>query len=79
MAQVLRRLQERIGFTPSDVDDLIVGCGAGSGDHASDIARLAALDAGWGAGAPPGVTLNRYCGSGQQAVNFAAQAIAVPR
>src|SRR4051794_34260391 len=76
MAQVLRALQDRVGFDASEVNDLIVGCGAGSGDHASDIARLSALDAGWGADAPPGVTLNRYCGSGQQAVNFAAQAVA---
>src|SRR4051812_7344812 len=76
MAQVLRALQDRVGFDVGDVGDLIVGCGAGSGDHASDIARLSALDAGWGPDAPPGVTLNRYCGSGQQAVNSAAQAIA---
>jgi acetyl-CoA C-acetyltransferase len=75
MAQVLCALQARAGFNVGDVGDLIVGCGAGSGDHASDIARLSALDAGWGSNAPPGVTLNRYCGSGQQALNFAAQAV----
>ena len=51
-----------------------MGCGAGSGDHAMDIARMAALDAGWSLDAP-GVTLNRFCGSGQQAVNFAAMGI----
>jgi len=51
-----------------------MGCGAGSGDHSMDIARMAALDAGWSLDAP-GVTLNRFCGSGQQAVNFAAAGI----
>jgi acetyl-CoA C-acetyltransferase len=51
-----------------------MGCGSGSGDHSMDIARMAALDAGWSLDAP-GVTLNRFCGSGQQAVNFAAMGI----
>ena len=53
---------------------MVMGCGAGSGDHAMDIARMAALDAGWSLDAP-GVTLNRFCGSGQQAVNFAAMGV----
>jgi acetyl-CoA C-acetyltransferase len=51
-----------------------MGCGAGSGDHSMDIARMAALDAGWSLDAP-GVTLTRFCGSGQQAVNFAAMGV----
>ena len=54
-----------------------MGCGAGSGDHSMDIARMAALDAGWSLDAP-GVTLNRFCGSGQQAVNFAADGHPAP-
>ncbi len=74
LAQVLNGLQERNGFDTADVDDVVMGCAAGSGDHAMDIARLAALDAGWSLDAP-GVTLNRYCGSGQQAVNFAAMGV----
>jgi acetyl-CoA C-acetyltransferase len=74
LAQVLNGLQERNGFDTADVDDVVMGCGAGSGDHAMDIARLAALDAGWSLDAP-GVTLNRYCGSGQQAVNFGAAGV----
>ena len=74
LAQVLNRLQERSDFDTADVDDVIMGCGAGSGDHSMDIARMAALDAGWSLDAP-GVTLNRFCGSGQQAVNFAAMGI----
>ena len=71
LAQVLNALQERNGFDTNEVDDVVMGCGAGSGDHSMDIARMAALDAGWSIEAP-GVTLNRFCGSGQQAVNFAA-------
>jgi len=74
MAQVLNSLRDRTGLRIEEIDDVILGCGAGSGDHAADIARLSVLDAGWGSNAP-GVTLNRYCGSGQQALNFAAQAV----
>ena len=74
LAQVLNGLQSRHGFDTSEVDDVIMGCGSGSGDHAMDIARMAALDAGWDLDAP-GVTLNRFCGSAQQAVNFAAMAV----
>jgi acetyl-CoA C-acetyltransferase len=74
LAQVLNALEQRNGFDTADVDDVIMGCGAGSGDHSMDIARMAALDAGWSIQAP-GVTLNRFCGSGQQAVNFGAAGI----
>jgi acetyl-CoA C-acetyltransferase len=74
LAQVLEALRERNNFDTADVDDVIMGCGSGSGDHAMDIARMAALDAGWSFDAP-GVTLNRFCGSGQQAVNFAAMGL----
>ena len=74
LAQVLIALQQRHGFDTALVDDVIMGCGSGSGDHSMDIARMAALDAGWDLDAP-GVTLNRFCGSGQQAVNFAAMGV----
>ncbi len=74
LAQVMEAARQRVGFDSADVDDVIMGCGAGSGDHAMDIARMAALDAGWSFDAP-GVTLNRFCGSGQQAVNFAAMGV----
>ena len=74
LAQVLNALRDRVGLDTAEVDDVIMGCGAGSGDHAMDIARMAALDAGWSLDAP-GVTLNRFCGSGQQAVMFAAQGV----
>ena len=74
LAQVLNGLRDRTGLDTSLVDDVVMGCGAGSGDHSMDIARMAALDAGWSLDAP-GVTLNRFCGSGQQAVNFAAMGV----
>ena len=74
LAQVLNALQARHGFDTADVDDVIMGCANEVGDHSMDIARMAVLDAGWDLDAP-GVTLNRFCGSGQQAVNFAAMAI----
>ena len=74
LAQVLNALKERNDLDTAEVDDVVMGCFAGSGDHSMDIARLASLDAGWSFDAP-GVTLNRYCGSGQQAVNFAAMGV----
>jgi acetyl-CoA C-acetyltransferase len=74
LAQVLNALRDRTGLDTRQVDDVVMGCGAGSGDHSMDIARMAALDAGWDTDAP-GVTLNRFCGSGQQAVTFAAMGV----
>lgn len=74
LAQVLAALQQRVGFDTAGIDDVIMGCASGTGDHGMDIARMAALDAGWALEAP-GVTLNCFCGSGQQAVNFAAMGI----
>ncbi|MFI5042550.1 MAG: acetyl-CoA C-acyltransferase, partial [Acidimicrobiales bacterium] len=58
----------------SDVDDVVMGNGNSVGDHDFDIARLAVLAAGWPIDVP-GVTLNRWCGSGQQAVTFAAMGV----
>ena len=75
LAGVLNSLKDRVGFDTADIDDVIMGCAVAVGDHGDDIARLAALDAGWNINVP-GVTMNRFCGSGQQAVNFAAAAVA---
>ena len=74
LAQVLNALQERVGFDPADVEDVVMGCGSGAGDHSMDIARMATLDAGWPTRVP-GVTLHRFCGSAQQAVNMAAMGV----
>ncbi|MBI5946654.1 MAG: acetyl-CoA C-acetyltransferase [Chloroflexi bacterium] len=74
LAQVLNALHERVGFDTADVEDVIMGNGSGVGDHAMDIARMATLDAGWPV-TVPGVTLHRFCGSAQQAVNVAAMSV----
>jgi acetyl-CoA C-acetyltransferase len=74
-ADCLTALAKRTGFDPADVGDVIAGNGILSGDHGDDVARLAVLLAGW-TETVPGMTLNRFCGSGQQAVTVAACAIA---
>ena len=74
LAQVLTALKDHAGFDPADVEDVIMGNNSGVGDHSMDIARMATLDAGWPV-TVPGVTLHRFCGSGQQAVNMAAMSI----
>ncbi|MCC7089754.1 MAG: acetyl-CoA C-acetyltransferase [Chloroflexi bacterium] len=74
LAQVLNALKDHAGFDPAGVEDVIMGNNSGVGDHSMDIARMATLDAGWPV-TVPGVTLHRFCGSGQQAVNMAAMSI----
>jgi acetyl-CoA acyltransferase len=71
---VLNAIVQRAGVDPQQVDDVVVGCVTETGEQGTNIARGAVLAAGWPVDVP-GVTLNRFCGSGQQAVNFAAQAV----
>ena len=73
-ARVLTELLARTGADPSAVDDVIMGCVSQIGPQAIDIARNAWLSAGLPESVP-GVTIDRQCGSSQQAVHFAAQAI----
>ena len=73
-AHVMRALAERTGITPADVDDVQWGCVTQLGDQSSNIARFAVLAAGWPE-TVPGVTINRACGSAQQALDHAAAAI----
>jgi acetyl-CoA C-acetyltransferase len=73
-AHVLRELMERTGADPAAVDDVIMGCVSQVGPQAIDIARNAWLSAGLPEQVP-GVTIDRQCGSSQQAVHFAAQAV----
>jgi acetyl-CoA acyltransferase len=73
-AAVLKDLVSRTGLDPSEIDDVIWGCVAQIGDQSSNIARFAVLSAGWPESIP-GVTINRACGSSQQAIDFAAQAV----
>jgi acetyl-CoA C-acetyltransferase len=73
-AHVIRELLTRTGLDPLAVDDVVFGCVDSIGPQAGDIARTAWL----AAGLPeevPGVTVDRQCGSSQQAVHFAAQAV----
>src|SRR5690349_10442204 len=74
LAQVLNGLAERTGITQTDVEDVIVGNGSNEGDHGQNIARMSVLAAGWDPSVP-GTTVNRFCGSGQQAIMFAAQGL----
>jgi acetyl-CoA acyltransferase len=71
---VLRGLAERTGFDPADVDDVVWGCVSQVGEQSWNISRSAVLAAGWPESVP-GTTLDRQCGSSQQAVSFAAAAV----
>ena len=74
LGQVLRQLIERNGIDPAEVDDVIMGCVSQVGEQAGPVGRWAWL----GAGLPehvPSVTIDRRCGSSQQAADFAAQAV----
>jgi acetyl-CoA C-acetyltransferase len=73
-AAVLSRLVERAGFDPGVVDDVIFGCISQLGAQAFNVARTAWLSAGLPESVP-GVTIDRQCGSSQQAFHFAAQGI----
>jgi Thiolase, N-terminal domain len=73
-AHVIRALLARTQADPGAVDDVIFGCVDAVGPQAGDIARTAWLAAGLPE-AVPGVTVDRQCGSSQQAVHFAAQAV----
>ncbi len=73
-AVVLNELLERTGVGPEIVDDVIWGCVSQVGDQSSNIGRYAVLAAGWPESIP-GTTVNRACGSSQQALDFAVQAV----
>ena len=73
-ADVLNALVERTGIDPAEVDDVIWGCVSQVGDQSSNIGRYSVLAAGWPE-TIPGTTVNRACGSSQQALEFAVQAV----
>jgi acetyl-CoA C-acetyltransferase len=75
LAGVLCELKTRTGLDPAEVEDVLTGCANAVGDHGDCIARLSVLAAGWPEHVP-GLTMNRFCGSGQQAINSAAMMIA---
>lgn len=74
LAQTLNQLAARTGINKADVDDVVMGCVTQANDQGGDIARSAVLAADWPIEVT-GVSLNRYCGSGLQAVNFAAMGV----
>jgi acetyl-CoA C-acetyltransferase len=74
LATVLRALPQRTGVPAADIEDVVVGCVSEVNEQGANIARNAVLAAGLPDGVT-GVTLNRFCGSGLQAVNFAAMGV----
>lgn len=74
LARTLNECAKRAGVLKSDVEDVIAGCVTPMDKQGANIARLALLKAGFPIEVP-GVQLNRMCGSGQQAIHFASQAI----
>src|SRR5262245_42470794 len=75
LAQLLRALPARSGFDPAEVDDVIAGCVSQVGEQGANVARNAVLAAGWPIEVSA-TSVNRFCGSGLQAVHFAAMATA---
>ena len=75
LAGLLRKLQARHGFDPAQLDDVVMGVVSPVGDQGSVIAKTAALKAGWDVKVA-GVQINRFCASGLEAVNIAAQKVA---
>ena len=73
-AIALKAVVGRVGYDPARLDDVILGCANGAGEDNRNVARMAALLAGYPVEVP-GQTINRLCGSGLQAVASAAQAI----
>lgn len=72
---VLSKAVERAGIEPGEVEDVVMGCGLPEGATGHNIGRTAALWAGFGDGVP-GMTINRYCGSGLTAASIVANRIA---
>jgi acetyl-CoA acyltransferase len=73
-SHVLTAIAERSGIDPAVVDDVVWGCVGQVGEQTFDIARTAVVGAGWPESVP-GVTVDRQCGSSQQAVSFAAASV----
>jgi 3-oxoadipyl-CoA thiolase len=74
-AHTLRALAERVPqLDPSDIDEVVLGCANQAGEDNRNVARMATLLAGWPE-TVPGATINRLCGSGMDAIGYAARAI----
>jgi acetyl-CoA acyltransferase len=77
-AHVLNQILERTRLAPEVVDDVLWGCVTQLGDQSGNLGRFAVLAAGWPEDIP-GVTINRACGSSQQAIEFAAMGVMAGR
>ena len=75
LARTLNALVKKVGVDPREVEDIVCGCVTATGEQGTNVGRLAGLKAGFPV-ETPGIQINRFCGSGQQAIHFAAQAIA---
>jgi acetyl-CoA C-acetyltransferase len=75
-AHVLRNAVQRAGIDAAEIEDVVIGCGLPEGATGHNIARTSGLEAGFG-DEVPGITVNRYCGSGLSAASIAANRIAV--
>lgn len=73
-AEVMSKLIERTGLDPATIDDVVMGCVMQVGEQGLNVARNAVLAAGW-PDSVPGTTVDRQCGSSQQAAHFAAQGV----
>ncbi|MEE4279202.1 MAG: acetyl-CoA C-acyltransferase [Halieaceae bacterium] len=71
LTQLYRALEARSGLDPGTVDEVILGCVTQHGEQAANIARTSTLHAGWPEGVP-GITVNRYCSSGIDAIALGA-------
>lgn len=74
LARSLSGLVQRVGIDPAKIEDVITGCVTQAGEQGANVGRLATFLAGFPVEVPA-VTLNRMCGSSQQAVHFAAQGV----
>ena len=74
LTTLLNELQQRYNLDTSQVDDIVLGCVTPIGDQGADIAKTAAIAAGWDNDVA-GVQINRFCASGLEAVNLAAQKV----
>ena len=75
LAQTLQQIATRTGIDPGEVEDVVIGCVSQAGEQGANVARNAVLASGWPLEIPA-VSLNRFCASGLQAVNFAAMGVA---
>lgn len=74
LATLYRALEQRTGLEPAKVEDIVLGCVTQYGEQAANIAKTSSLFAGW-PGQVPGITVQRYCSSGADAINIGAMKV----